>query len=154
MGFLVKCMENQESMLKSLYIPMTWFLFCALLTYLSKRIKIGFFMTVMFFGFLRISEALNLTRKDINLKQNDMIKVLIRNSKTDQEGKGQYVIIKDGGQAYSPFRYLEVLNSIDPDEKFFVNSAKQFNRIFRIHLTTIGLDANKYSSHSFRRGGA
>ncbi|OHT10240.1 hypothetical protein TRFO_04238 [Tritrichomonas foetus] len=120
----------------------------------KKESKLAFLMTVMFFGFLRISEALNLTRKDINLKQNDMMEVLIRNSKTDQEGKGQYVIIKDGGQAYSPFRYLEILNSIDPDEKFFENSAEQFNRIFRIHLTTISLDANKYNSHSFRRGGA
>lgn len=54
-----------------------------------ENVKMMFYMTLSFFVFLRVSELLNLKKKDIVYdSQTNKLILTIRFSKTDQEGKG------------------------------------------------------------------
>jgi hypothetical protein len=120
---------------------------------LNSTQSIYFLMSLMYFGFLRISEALHLLNKDLEI-ENDNLTIHIRRSKTDQTGSGHVVKIVDNNQSYSPFRFIQVLDGLKEDDKVFpLSLANYHNRIKRIFVES-GMDSTKFSSHSFRRGGA
>ena len=112
-------------------------------------------MSIMFFGFLRISETLALEKDDITLYEHGQMVLIIRSSKTDQIGTGHGVYISDGDQIYSPFRFKDViLPRILTGHKIFPQTESTYRRRLEPYFQTINLDYRNYGFHSFRHGGA
>lgn len=120
------------------------------------NLRFMFLISIMFSAFLRISEALNLTKSDIVIENPTLIKIRIKTSKTDQFGNGTFTYIYDNNTSYSPFRFLNYLNFIS-DKNDLIESRTQST--LRAHLSyvlrAIGVeDYQHYGLHSFRRGAA
>ena len=114
-----------------------------------------FLMSIMFFGFLRISEALALEKDDVTLDEHGQMVLNIRSSKTDQTGIGHTVYISDGGQEYSPFRFKDIiLPRILVGHKIFPQAESTYRRRLESYFQAIHLDYKSYGFHSFRHGGA
>ena len=115
-----------------------------------------FYMTLSFYAFLRISELLNLRKKDIiyDVNKNKLI-INIRFSKTDQNGKGVTTYLYNNTQkVYHPLNFINFISNLN-DNDYIVNMSeenlrKELNNV----LKQLDLDVNQYSWHSFRRGGA
>ncbi|XP_045206149.2 integrase/recombinase xerD homolog [Mercenaria mercenaria] len=129
-------------------------------------------------GFLRISEAFNLKRSDIELFDS-YCSLYIEKSKTDVYRDGQHVVIAKTGNFSCPVSLLErYLHSAripeHSTEHIFrpmqagkhcrdcglrtpLNKPLSYTRtreIFKDMLTAIGIDASRYGLHSFRSGAA
>jgi integrase len=115
-------------------------------------VDLFFMMTVMFHGFLRISEVVALHFSDVRVTDG-VLAVTIRRSKGDQLAKGECVFIHDSGKPYSPFRFLESQVG-SGEELIFPLSQETYRCHFLWVLSALGLSATDYSFHSFRRGGA
>ena len=114
-----------------------------------------FLITLAFHGFLRMSELIVLTKKQISTTTEGRLDILIQTSKTDQFGHGQRTYIFDNQQIHSPFRYLDVIDNLEDDEPVAGRSTHALRSHLRHVLTTIGVESpESYSFHSFRRGGA
>ena len=133
--------------------------------------------TMAFHGLLRVSEFCS-TRRDTAggaLKANhvklvgkppDSLKVKITHSKTDQLGKSVFMTLHSVDchricPVMHALAYLQVRPQFDPKQPFYVHldgsplTEGQFNSILRQCIHFLGLqDAEAYSSHSFRIGGA
>lgn len=72
----------------------------------SRDAEIIALMSTLYYGFLRISEGVNLRLNDVNFEQ-DTLTLCIRSSKIDQFGKSELVIIKNSQMQYSPFCWLK-----------------------------------------------
>lgn len=121
-----------------------------------ENIKMMFYMSLSFFGFLRISELLNLKKKDIiyDPEKNKLI-LNIRFSKTDQTGQGfNTYLYNNNHKSYHPLNFIGFISNLN-DEDFIVDIKEDLLRkkLFDV-LVQLDLDPNKYSWHSFRRGGA
>jgi hypothetical protein len=135
-------------------------------------------LCLMFFGFLRISEALGLMKGDVDMVDGVLV-ITIRRFKCDTFGAGERVFIPDNGQAYSPHRFPEIwsrrlddtpirtVSSRHPRPRAARMAQRAREYIFpqdegtyrrRLHLlidqTGIIKRSAKLSFHSFRRGGA
>lgn len=65
--------------------------------------KFLFFMTISYFGFLRISELLYFLTKDVIIdSKNNRLKALLKFSKTNQTGDGSTICVCDNDKQYSP----------------------------------------------------
>ena len=119
--------------------------------------ELMFCMTLSFHAFLRISELLNLRRKDIIIDETEeKMELNVSRSKTCQYARGEKTFIFKTRGASSPWHYRDVLERMD-GEDFIVgeNSEHQLRRKLATILREIGVeDVSKYSFHSFRRGGA
>ena len=121
-----------------------------------RNLRIMFYMTLSFYAFLRISELLNLRKKDIiyDVNKNKLI-INIRFSKTDQNGKGVTTYLYNNTQkVYHPLNFINFISNLN-DNDYIVNMSeenlrKELNNV----LKQLDLDVNQYSWHSFRRGGA
>jgi integrase len=118
--------------------------------------------SVMFYGFLRFSEAANLYREDIHVDSEGNITITIRASKTDPLGRGAVCFLKSTETAYRPFKWLSVfttMGGMDSENPFLIAN-RTFNFRFKKLLTKVhglfggGWNPQDYSSHSMRRGGA
>ena len=117
--------------------------------------KMFFLMSIQFFGFLRISEALALVFENIKINDENQIEIFIQSSKIDQTGFGTTVFIEDGKQQYSPFRFIEVaLSNTKPGEKVFPKSRTIYSKKLDSLISMINLDPKLYGFHSFRHAGA
>ena len=113
-------------------------------------------ISLMYYGFLRISELTNLKYNDISIEENG-ITLNIRISKNDPFGKGCICYIQNSNTPYSPHILLNRLKQF-PNFKSktypFKYNISNFNSKLRILLDLINIkDTQNYSSHSFRRGG-
>jgi integrase len=110
--------------------------------------------SILYHGFLRISEALSLTVRDIVITD-DMMSVTVRHSKTDQTGRGETVPIMDTGKPTNPMRFLpHNFADLEPETPLFSWSIDWFRRKLKRLLEECGYEEKFYSFHSFRRGGA
>lgn len=116
------------------------------------------FISIMYYGFLRISECLNLRYKDVQIDENGRIKILIPYSKTDQNGKTVTIYISKTETSYSPFIwFLDYANATydgDENKKIFKKTHTAYRSNLKKMIFSIGIDPTKYSSHSFRKGAA
>ena len=119
------------------------------------QVRLMFYMSLSFFGFLRMSELLALKRKDFIIDaMNNRIMLYIRYSKTDQTGKGSKTFIYYSNKPYHPIHFCGFIAKLK-DEDYICNLTrdylyKQLNDL----LISIGEDPTQYAWHSFRRGGA
>lgn len=115
--------------------------------------------SIMFYGFLRVSELKNLLRSDVNIEEDKTIVLTIRSSKTDPTGKGIQTFIPyiENPPIYHPYtwlvRYLADLK-ISSNDPLFAQSKQTIERYAKQLAKLNGLNPANYSSHSFRRGGA
>lgn len=90
----------------------------------------------------------------------DSVVINIRFSKTDQMGHGQEIEIAQTGTKYDACRWLRVLTNLLREGRVATDllwpwGANVFRVELRETLKRCGLtDVRRYSSHSFRRGGA
>ncbi|XP_062573986.1 uncharacterized protein LOC134235834 [Saccostrea cucullata] len=126
-----------------------------------------------FFGLFRVgglvldskksssSHALDATSIQFS-KDNSDVKIHLSHSKTDQFGKGVVLVLPAVEGKICPVKLLKQYSVQRPVTKgpFFCHFDKspltryQFNAILKKSLSCIGVDNNKYKSHSFGIGGA
>jgi len=117
-----------------------------------------------FAGAFRRSELVALKYEDIE-KTDDGIKVLIRRSKTDQEGRGQSIAIPNGTRfriVDSLFSWLNEANitngylfrSINKSKKVSVDGlcSRTVAIIVKKYVAKAGLNVDNFSGHSLRAG--
>lgn len=114
---------------------------------------------VLFFGFLRISEALALRECDVSYNdETGLWKINIRVSKTDKFGHGTEVYIGHNntwasGHVWLLFCYA--FANCDLERPLFPWSKKEVYKMLKRRLKKLGYDEEtRYSTHSFRKGGA
>jgi integrase len=112
-------------------------------------------MTLMYYGFLRFSEATSLEHTDV-VEEMDGITLHIRHSKTDPYGNGAICFIHSVDTPYCACKWLERARPLTGSSgRVFAISGQAFNRQLRELLTAAGVpNVKKFSSHSMRRGGA
>jgi integrase len=113
-------------------------------------------ITLMYYGFLRFSEAANLRQSDVQEEEGGIM-ITIRQSKTDPFAKGTICFIQESDTPYSACEWLRRARTrrYQRHDPIFPISLKTFNKRFRNLLADAGVeDIATYSSHSLRRGGA
>jgi integrase len=114
-------------------------------------------ISMMYYGFLRFSEAANLQYREI-VEDEDGMTLTIRQSKTDAFGKGAICFIQKSDTPYCACHWFrqarEVMSDVSASARVFPISLQKFNQDLRSLLTAAGFDEGNYSSHSMRRGGA
>lgn len=115
-----------------------------------------FFMSISYYGFLRISELQNLCTSDIVIDTDlKRLRILIKYSKTDQFGKGEFVYIYDNDFDYSPYKLYNILKDYYKDKNLIVDrNGSSLRHHLKVVLKHIGVNPDHYSWHSFRKGGA
>lgn len=119
--------------------------------------RIMFWMTLCFHGFLRISELLGLRKRDITINEADgRMDLFIRRSKTDQMGIGETTYLFACEGPGSPWTYRDVLECCNDDDLIVGGlSEKTLRQWLARILQKVGVEhVERYSFHSFRRGGA
>lgn len=114
------------------------------------------YMTLSFSGFLRISELLNLKKKDLELsKDSQILTINISSSKTDQFGRGSKTFIYNNNTVFLPIQYLDVIDNLDDNDLICHYKGHALRSYLSVILKKIGVaDSRSYCWHSFRRGGA
>ena len=122
----------------------------------------------MFMGFLRASEVTNLKRDDVWFEEVDgrrVLFVLIEKSKTDQERRGETIVLGgDDESAYCILNWMELWLECVPDGCDYLFPVKKGggwvqmgsktpNHRVKDLLRRIGVDPAQYGSHSCRKGG-
>lgn len=121
-----------------------------------KNVKMMFYTTLSFYAFLRISELLNLKKKDIvyDVELNRLI-ITIRFSKTDQTGKGfTTYLYNNNHKIYHPLNYIGVISNLNDEDSIVDITEDHLRKNLNNVLVQLGFDKTKYFWHSFRRGGA
>ena len=122
------------------------------------------FYVLSWHGMLRSSEALALQWSDVSLQPQGVV-LLIRSSKTDQAGQGQFVFLHDQSPAcVDPMRALGSLLSLSPSMAGAVFTTHQHQQrpvskstmLTRLHrrLQLLGQPSHLFGLHSLRSGGA
>ncbi|XP_075460190.1 uncharacterized protein LOC142496953 [Ascaphus truei] len=125
---------------------------------------------IAFFAALRAGELVcvskkgggGLQRADVSLGEG-LVRLLVRRSKTDQKGKGAWILLKGlPGSVVCPAKALDDYLAIRPEQggPLLVHqnggalSRFQYLRVFRMCLKQQGLEGGQYGTHSFRIGAA
>lgn len=112
-------------------------------------------MSILYFGFLRISEAISLRKHHINFDEEGTLIIHIFKSKTDQNAQGSDVFIPTTNKSYSPHMFLsQVFPSLSENDKIFPKSKQTYSRMLKNKLRLINLNEKEFGFHSFRRGAA
>lgn len=133
---------------------------------------------VAFAGFLRLGEftyktedlstrptflATKLTRSDVRFSSSlDHVQLTLKRSKTDRRHEGAQIILAKTGDGACPVDALQRLLLLDPkasDAPLFSFHRRPFNRnnflsTLSTKLRALGIHADGYSGHSFRKGAA
>lgn len=119
--------------------------------------------TMAFYGFLRVSELINLCWNDVSISS-DYISVSLHQSKTDPFRRGCTIQIFKTNSSTCPHhaidRYRRVSGDVTPSTslcqagRFHPLSRAAVTNILRQLLKRAGIDHSHYSSHSFRIGAA
>ena len=115
-----------------------------------------FCFMMMWLGFLRISEFMNLTWDDLKITDQGL-EMVIAKSKTDQEAEGVRFLLpkrRDMFDAMSWFAIYEIWHVPEPGERVWCHSDIWIRTKVKLYTALIGMDPSKYSAHSFRKGGA
>ncbi|KAI3281148.1 hypothetical protein DTO002I6_9947 [Penicillium roqueforti] len=131
---------------------------------------------VAFAGFLRLGEftyktedlgtrptflAAKLTRSDVRFSSSlDHVQLTLKRSKTDRRHEGAQIILAKTGDGACPVDALQRLLLLDPkasDAPLFSFHRRPFNRnnflsTLSTKLRALGIHADGYSGHSFRKG--
>jgi integrase len=112
-----------------------------------------FLMSMLYFGFLRLSEALALSQNDLILNYPTLTINLVQ-SKTDQNGKSEQIRNTGNDKPYSVFKFISHLQSIPEGQKIFTKTAKTYTRRMRDLFEQIGLGrqfptSSKHSNFTF-----
>ncbi|XP_068106721.1 streptococcal hemagglutinin-like isoform X1 [Hyperolius riggenbachi] len=125
--------------------------------------------SLAFFGALRISELVAKAKSEHSgLRPQDVswsstaVQIFIKKSKTDRAGRGAWLtLFKLDGSSSCPVRLVSEFSSIRSSSPSFLSHADgsalsifQFRAILGKCMNTLGLQAFKFSSHSFRIGAA
>ena len=114
-----------------------------------------FLMCLSFNYFMRIGELLSLKAGSLVLDEEaKLLACHFERSKSDQLGVGvtSYISISPG--INDPVAYIDVLSGLQPSDKICPWSQKALTSRLRARLSAIGVDAQRFSWHSFRRGAA
>ena len=114
-----------------------------------------FLMCLSFNYFMRIGELLSLKAGSLVLDEEaKLLACHFERSKSDQLGVGvtSYISISPG--INDPVAYIDVLSGLQPTDKICPWSQKTLTSRLRARLSAIGVDAQRFSWHSFRRGAA
>ena len=105
---------------------------------------------------MTVSEVLSLRPRDIEIQKSDnRMSIHFWKTKTDQFAAGTVCYIAITDDIACPANYVDVLQSLDQDAPIYEISERALNSKLRARLHAIGVeDVNRYSWHSFRRGGA
>ena len=110
---------------------------------------------VLYWTGMRIGELLSLKAGSLVLDEEaKLLACHFERSKSDQLGVGvtSYISISPG--INDPVAYIDVLSGLQPTDKICPWSQKTLTSRLRARLSTIGVDAQRFSWHSFRRGAA
>lgn len=121
-----------------------------------ENARLMFCMTLSFFAFLRISELYSLRKSDIifDAPRNKLI-INIRYSKTDQTGHGiTTYLYNNNHKIYHPINFIGFNYNLKDDDPIVNITQDNFRKKLNNALEKLGLEKEKYSWHSFRRGGA
>lgn len=115
-----------------------------------------FFMSISYYGFLRISELQHLKKEDISIEEDHQrLKLFIRYSKTDQNGEGETTYIYNNDKDYSPYKLFTLIKDSFADGNYIVScSGAALRQHLKVVLKQLCINPNDFSWHSFRRGGA
>ncbi|KAM3911197.1 uncharacterized protein RB166_019888 [Leptodactylus fuscus] len=155
--------------------PVSYDLLCRIVSSLasvcSSSYEVSLFsagFSLAFFGALRIGELVppskfkhgGLLLEDVILS-NGIVRIRIRRSKTDQQGKGSWILLRPVSGAVCVVRLVGLFLQVrSPGAPFLVHESGdpltvfQFRSIFRRVLSSLGLDPSEYGTHSFRIGAA
>lgn len=155
--------------------PVSYSLLCQLveatLVVCKSRFEACLFQTAFclaFFAALRVGELVPLSRvrsggllaEDVVL-QNEAVRIRIRKSKTDVLGRGAWVPLHKVQGPVCPVRVVtEFLSSRVQGRSFLVHrdgsplTRYQFQSVFKLCLSQVGVPAGEYGTHSFRIGAA
>ena len=110
--------------------------------------------TLQFWGFLRIGEVLALRWNNIEISdETKTITIEIRDSKTDPTGKGAKVHIFPSQKPVHPLQHLLQWKDQCQTTHVFPVSPDTVRIRLSLYLKTLGV-VGRYSTHSFRKGGA
>ena len=115
--------------------------------------RTGLMIAVGFAGLLRTDEIISLTPRQIRFgRQNRTAMLTYENTKTSRwKNSAEVVQIKDPALV----RYLHFVSSTLPaDEAIYPHTAPAFNTALRRFARIIGLEHDRLSAYSLRRGGA
>ena len=121
-----------------------------------ENVKMMFYMSLSFFGFLRISELLNLKKNDLyyDVETNKLI-LNIRFSKTDQVGQGyKTYLYNNTHKIYHPLNFIGFVSNLKDDDNIVDISEDLLRKRLTSILEKLEMDSKQFSWHSFRRGGA
>ena len=80
--------------------------------------RLMLYVVIAFSAFLRISELMNLRKRDIRIdREIGRIELLIRRSKTDQYGRGDSTFLFRNEGPACPWNYLDVLETMEGDDR-------------------------------------
>jgi len=122
-------------------------------------------LSLGFAAALRRSELCNLYVEDVNMISEERMMILIRRSKTDQQGKGQMIAVLNGQSIMPVSRLKAWLEKTDLRKGYLFQtfrkggnlSGKSLNhteipRLVKKYVEKIGLCQDDYSGHSLRAG--
>jgi len=119
--------------------------------------------TMAFYGFLRVSEYVNLQWHDVTVS-NDHISIRLHQSKTDPFRRGCSVKIFNTKSSTCPFHafvhFRKIVGNKAPTAplfqagRFHPLSRTAVTKTLRLLLKEAGFDESQYTSHSFRIGAA
>lgn len=121
-----------------------------------ENVKMMFYMSLSFFGFLRISELLHLKKNDLyyDIDTNKLI-LNIRYSKTDQIGQGfKTYLYNNTHKIYHPLNFIGFVSNLNDDDNIVDITEDLLRKRLNQILIELDMDPKQFSWHSFRRGGA
>ena len=113
-------------------------------------------MTMAYSFFMRISEVRSLRPCDVEIdEENKVMRVQFWKTKTDQFGSGTVCYIAISDNIACPAKYCDVLKTLPENSPIWTITDTALNSKLRAKLRGIGIEKlERYSFHSFRRGGA
>jgi len=129
----------------------------------QEKLMLWTAFTTAFYGFLRVSEYVNLHWDDVTHDE-EQLAITLHQSKTDPFRRGVMVHIFKTASSTCPLnafkRYKDSVTSTSPNAFLFYSgrftplSRSAVTRVIRQLLLQAGLNSTEYASHSFRIGAA
>ena len=116
-----------------------------------ENVRMMFYMSLSFYAFLRISELLNLRKKDIvyDVARNKLI-INIRFSKTDQTGNGfTTYLYNNTNKCYHPLNFIGFLSNLNDNDKIVDITEDYLRRKLNDLLHKLVSHPRNYSHRSF-----
>ena len=89
-----------------------------------------------------------------------LLKIVIRKSKTDQEGTRDVIVISNNDSSYNPILWIRAYANVtgcipgQTESKIFKISQDSVRKRLQNMLKSYNISNSRYCTHSFRKGGA